>query len=386
MKADRKDIRSMSRAEDKMKAAVIGCGTISEIYLKNMTTRFVNLEIVACADIVMENAKRRAAQFGLEAWTVEEVLESGEIEMVIVLTPAFAHYEVIRRALLAGKHVYTEKTMTIRSQDAKELLEIAEEKNLYLGAAPDTFLGAALQNARRAIDQGALGEITSFQINANRDLDYIGSRFKIVCAPGGGICHDFGVYYLTALVGLLGPVKRVSAIVRNKARIRKNIWKSSPEYGEDYEYPNESQVMAVIELENGICGNFVVNGDSIGTDLADFKIMGTEGVLKLSDPNEFGGEIELIPNGCRCEDAPKNRILDYGFAYTQNSRGVGPAEMARAIRTGEKNRAGKEMAYHVLDVINQMMESSQSGRFETVESTCSRPAPFDDGGELLIMD
>lgn len=358
-----------------MRAGVIGCGAISDIYLKNMINRFDNLEVAACAANHLENAVKKAEEYGLKACTVEELLADPGIELVVILTPAPTHYELIKKALNAGKHVYTEKTITVSVETARELLDLADEKGLYLGAAPDTFLGASWQTARELIDGGRIGEVTSFQISANRDLDVLTSMFGFLRMPGGGICYDYGVYYLTALVSLLGPAKRVCAVVKNRKPLRVNVLPQSPEYGQEFAYPNESQVAAVVELENGITGNFALNGDSILPDQSLFMIYGTKGILKLTDPNQFGGKNELLEyGGAACPAVWKE--VESTFAYGENSRGLGPSEMARAIREERPCRACKEMAYHVLDMIDQMMKSSESGRFEAVPSTCGKPEPL----------
>lgn len=359
-----------------MRTGVIGCGAISDIYLKNMINRFDNLEVAACAANHLENAVKKARKYGLKACTVEELLADPSIELVVVLTPAPTHYELVKRALNAGKHVYTEKTITISTETARELLNLADEKGLYLGAAPDTFLGASWQTARELIDGGRIGEVTSFQISANRDLDVLAGMFSFLRMPGGGICYDYGVYYLTALVSLLGPVKRVCAVVRNRKPFRVNVLPQSPEYGQKFAYPNESQVTAVAELENGITGNFALNGDSILPDQSLFMIYGTKGILKLTDPNQFGGNNELLEYSGDADSPAVWKEVENTFAYGEDSRGLGPSEMARAIREGRPCRADKETAYHVLDIIDRMMKSSESGRFEAVPSTCGRPDPL----------
>ncbi len=356
-----------------LRVGVIGCGAISDIYLKNMIGEFDNLEVVACAAAHVENAVKKAEQYKIRGCTVEELLADDTIDMVVILTPAPTHYELAKKALEAGKHVYTEKTMTIAPDTAAELIKLADEKGLYLGSAPDTFLGASWQTARKMIDEEKLGEITSFQISANRDLDFLASLFGFLRMPGGGICYDYGVYYLTTLVSLLGPVKRVAASVRNGKPVRMNVVPQSPEFGQEFSYPNESQVFAVVELENGVTGNFALNGDSVLADQAMFTIYGTKDILKLTDPNQFGGKNTFMANSYDFANQPAWEEIDNVFPYEENSRGIGPAEMADAILTGRKNRADKEMAYHVLDVIDAMMKSSDSGRFEEVNSTCERP-------------
>lgn len=360
----------------KLRVGVIGCGAISDIYLKNMINEFDNLEVAACAARHLENAQKKAEQYGIKGCTVEELLADESIDMAVILTPAPTHYELIKKALQAGKHVYTEKTITIAPETARELLELADEKGLYLGSAPDTFMGASWQTARKLIDEGKLGEITSFQISANRDLDLLTSMFGFLRMPGGGICYDYGVYYLTALVSLLGPAARVSAIVKNLKPVRVNILPGSPEYGKEFSYANESQVTAVLELENGIAGNFALNGDSVCADQSQFLIYGTKGILKLTDPNQFGGKNMFLANSYDFSKPPVWEEVENVFAHEENSRGIGPSEMAEAVLTGGKNRASKEMAYHVLDIIDKMMKSSDGGQFERVESTCEKPAPM----------
>lgn len=360
----------------KMKIAVVGCGAISDIYLKNMIENFDNLEVVSCCANHLEHAQKKAEKYGIKASTFEEILSDATIELIVILTPAPTHEELIRKALEAGKHVYTEKTMTLSPATAKELICLAEEKQLYLGSAPDTFLGSALQTARKAIDDGLIGEVTSFEACANRDLDLLSSVFHFLRMPGGGICYDFGVYYLTALVSLFGPVERVSALVRNLADRRVNVIPDSPEFGQEFDYQNESQVFSILQMENGITGTLSVNGDSTINDQSVFMIYGKKGILKLTDPNNFGGTVTFIPPLIRFGEKPEPQVLDYGFPYSENSRGLGPSEMADAIFEGRKNRANAQMAYHVLDVIEHMMESSEKGAFVTVPSTCERPEAY----------
>lgn len=361
------------KTDEKLRVAVVGCGAISDIYLQNMIQKFDNLEVVACCAGHLEHALKKAQKFGIKGCTYEEILADASIHMVVILTPAPTHEELIQRALLAGKHVYTEKTMTLSTQSAQKLLQLAAHKGLYLGSAPDTFLGASLQTANRAIAGGLLGQVTSFEACANRDIDLLASLYSFLRMPGGGICYDFGVYYLTALVSLLGPVDSVVSSVHNRAVLRKNIVPDSPEYGQEFRYDNESQVFSILRMENGVTGTFVLNGDSIIEDQAIFTIYGKEGILKLPDPNQFGGKVIYLPRQTSFDQEKQPQELDYGFPYKDNSRGVGPSEMADAILNGRTSRVDAGMAFHVLDVIEQIMVSSKTGTFEKVPSTCSRP-------------
>lgn len=357
----------------KTKVAVIGSGRISEEYLRNMTGFFTNLEVVACSSANMESARKRAAQFGIQARTNAEIFADPEIDMVVILVPAPAHAPLIEQALRAGKHVYTEKTMTVDPEDARRLVELADKKGLYLGSAPDTFLGAAYQTARKALDDGMIGEVMSFSMNLNRNLDLMASLYEFLRLPGGGFAYDYGVYYLTALVALLGPVESLFSVVKNKAVERINCAPQSPDFGKPYTYENESQIYALVNLESGVTGTISMDGDSAMQDLAYFYIYGSKGVLKLSCANDFGGDVVLVPSGFA---GVEPRVLENTSPLTDGNRGIGPAEMADAIASGRPNRASKEMAYHVLDIISQMMKSSDSRQLVPVTSTCQRPAPL----------
>lgn len=360
----------------KTRVCVIGCGKISEIYLQNMTTGFPNLEVVACCDLNAESAQRRAEQFGIEVRTMDQVLNDKTVDMVIVLTPAPSHYKLIKTALLAGKHVYTEKVLSHEKALAQELVDLAKEKGLYLGSAPDTFLGAAFQKARQLVDNGKLGQITSFHVGVNRCLDKLLCKFLFLRLPAGGICYDFGVYHLTALVNLLGPIKEVCAVVENRKPVRIGCLEDGADFGKPYNYDNEAQVTAILRTESGVTGTFVLNGESIGFNQNHFYLYGTDAIAQLPDPNNFGGEIELI----RSRD--DRQIVENELPFAKNSRGIGPSEMAAAIEEGRPNLASCELALHVLDVIECMMESSKTGAFVQVPTTCKRPEPLN-GAALL---
>lgn len=359
-----------------MHVGVIGAGAISDIYLKNMMNEFDRLKVIAIAAHHIENARKKADEYGIEACTVEEMLANPQIEMVVNLTPVGAHYDLIKAALLAGKHVYTEKTITDDPEKAKELFELAEEKKLYLGAAPDTFLGAAWQTARAAIDEGLLGEIHSFAISANRNNNLLLSLFAFLRQPGAGILYDYGVYYITALVSLLGPVSRVGGIVGTPYPIHKNIMPMSPDFGKMMETPNESQVSAVIQLKSGISGTFHIDADNNMKDEAYFAVYGTKGILYLTDPNQFGGTVKYLPNAMDPRNPAKAVELWNFSKFAENSRGIGPAEMADAIFQGRKNRASKEMAYHVLEVLTGILQGGDNGSFADIVSTCDIPEPM----------
>lgn len=359
-----------------VRVGVVGSGIISRIYLENMTRRFEILEVGGVCSAHFENAKRRADEFGLPAMTFEEMLSNPDIDMIVNLTPAPAHEGIIRRALEAGKHVYTEKVMTTSHESARALVDLAAQKGLWLGSAPDTFLGAALQTALRAIDDGLIGEVTSFAFAANRDNSFLTSFFRFLNMPFGGVAYDYAVYYLTALCALLGPVAKVAAAVRAPWPTHEDIDPSSQTFGQMIDTPNESEVSAVLTLASGVSGTAHVNADSVIDDMHFFAIYGTKGILYLPDPNGFGGEVRLQPNWAHDEAPAPVRALECPFGYRDNSRGVGPAEMAWSIREGRPARASADMACHVLEVIDAIIESGRTEAFVRVNSTFERPRPL----------
>ena len=363
-----------------VKTGVIGCGAISDIYLQNMINRFGTLEVVACSARHRENAEKKAAQYGIRAADTVELLSDPDIELIVVLTPAPTHYELVMQALQAGKHVYLEKPLATELTQAKEMITFAREKGLLLASAPETFIGSAVQTARKALDEAKIGEVTSFHIIANRDLTMLASIFNFLRLPGGGICYDYGVYYLTVLCSLLGPMEKVYAQVGNHCRIRKNVFPQSPEFGKDYVYDNESQVNAVLTTKSGIVGTFSLNGDSAAVDQGAFTIHGTKGILRLGDANQFGGDVAFLPNDFM---NPAWETLEPVSPLSDNCRGIGAADLARCIREGGAATASADMACHVLDIIEKIIESGNDGTVHMTETVCERPAPFDHWQRLI---
>ena len=356
---------------------VVGTGIISDIYLKNMTGRFDNLWVKSVSARHLDKAKEKASRYGLLACSVDEMMSDPEIEMIVNLTPVSAHEEIIKKALESGKHVYTEKTMTDHFESAANLCKLADQKGLLLGCAPDTFLGSALQSARRMLDQGILGEITGFSATVNRNNDILLSLFPIGRYPGAGICMDFGVYYVTALVSLLGPVTDVAAFVRAPYTKHQNIIPDSPEFGQWFDSPNESEVSAILRMQSEITGTIHLNADSNTREQANFVILGTKGMLFLTDPNTFGGTVRFLPNSMDFNSPDSFVDLLPGNRFSENERGIGPSEMADAILNGRRTfRTSKELVLHVLEVLQGMLMSGENHTFQHMTTTCEIPEAF----------
>lgn len=274
----------------KVKVGIIGCGNISDIYLKNCTQVFDNLEVVSCADLIRERAEQKAEEYNIKACSVEELLSDPEIEIVINLTIPKAHAEVCLAALEAGKHVYVEKPLAITREDGKEILETAKEKGLLVGGAPDTFLGAGLQTCRKLIEDGWIGQpigATAFMVNHGHESWHPDPEFYY--KVGGGPMFDMGPYYLTALISLMGPIKRVTGSAR--ITFPERLITSEPKYGTKISVDVPTHVAGIMDFESGAIGTILTSFDVWGSQLPRIEVYGTTGSMIVPDPNTFGGPV-----------------------------------------------------------------------------------------------
>lgn len=351
----------------RVKTAVIGCGVISESYMRNLKNRFSIIELTACSDLDQSRMNARAEQFDISAKTYEEILSDPEIEMIINLTNPAIHYQITKSALDAGKHVYSEKMLGVSVKEAKELCDTADERGLYLGVAPDTFLGGTIQTAAYLIEHGMIGKPLSFVASLTRDFGIFGEILPHLRKKGGSLAMDTGCYYLTALAGLLGPAKRVAAFCTVNEPERKARRMDRPGFDETYSIEVENLLTASLQYENGVVGTFHINSDCIFDESRILTIYGTEGILTIDDPNQFGSRLTLQ----KPFSGPLDFPLTHGF--TDECRGIGAAEMAWSIRKDRPNRACKEMGYHVLEMLEGMVISSNEGRYYDLKSSFQKP-------------
>ena len=357
-----------------VKTAVVGCGKISDAYLKTMISRFKVLEVVGCCDRNPDKAQAQAQQYGIKTISIEEILADDSIELVVNLTAPTAHYAVIKQLLEAGKHVYTEKVLAVELEHAAELVKLADEKQLYLGAAPDTFLGSALQTARYVVDSGMLGDITSCSCALTRDGDILNRAFPFTTKPGGGIGFDVGIYYITALLSILGPVKEVAGIVRTRNPERMDY--TLEHFGEPYLIENENIMAGMLQFDCGTVGTMLFDSNSIFIlpEKPHLVLCGTMGIMYLADPNCFGGDVRVILKGNQ-----EPFIMPPSHAFREECRGLGVAEMAWSMRQERKNRANKELAYHALEVLQGIVKSSSTQANQNMQSTFEKMPPLPRG-------
>ncbi|WP_417249109.1 Gfo/Idh/MocA family protein [Celeribacter sp.] len=367
---------------EKLGVGIIGCGNISKAYL-DLAPNFKALEVRAVADINMDAAKARAADYeGVRAITVDELMAADDVDLIINLTIPAAHFEVTKRALENGKHAYSEKPYVLSLEEGEELRKLAEAKGLRVGSAPDTFMGGAHQFARHIIDSGQLGQITSGTCHfMGPGMEMWHPNPDFFFQPGGGPVLDMGPYYITNLVQLLGPVKSVTAM-SNKGKDKRTITTDCPRKGEVLDVVVDTNVHALVEFVSGANISMTLSWDVWGHKHQNMELYGTEGAIYVPDPNFFGGEVTTI--GTDCEEVVEEQwdhpfsILNHDFdkpIHRANYRTAGVADMAQAIVEGRPHRCSIELATHVIEVLTAILKSGETNTNVAMTTTCERPAP-----------
>lgn len=344
---------------------VIGAGVIAGTYLENMTA-FPDVVVHAVGDLRPEAAQARAEEYGVAtAGTPDVVLTHPDVEIVVNLTIPAAHVEVALAAVAAGKHVWSEKPFALDRDGGTKLLAAASEAGVRLGCAPDTFLGAGLQTARRIIDAGDIGEpLTALALMQSPGPESWHPNPAFLFADGAGPLFDMGPYYLTLLVQTFGPVAVVAGLA-STARATRTIG-SGPLAGQDFDVTVPTHVSTIARFENGTSSQSIFSYDSALPRAGFVEISGTEATLSLPDPNNFHGEVRLYARGSDDWEV----VAD---VESVAGRGLGVLDMARAIRTGQPHRATGDLAQHVLDVMVSVAESVETRAFVDVNSTVAVP-------------
>lgn len=348
--------------------AIVGCGAISRAYAPSIAA-YDHLDLVACADLEPARAARLAEKHGIpRACTVDEVLADPTIDVVVNLTPPLAHEPITRAILESGRHAYSEKPLGTDLTAARGLVSLAAERGLRLGCAPDTFLGVGLQTAAAAIADGAIGTpvgASAFMLSRGPESWHPSPDFFY--APGGGPLFDMGPYYLTALVQLLGPARRVTAMT-SAIRSERTVG-SGDRAGETFPVEVPTHVATTIELASGPIATLTTSFDVTATRHGNIEVYGTEATLVVPDPNYFEGTVLIGNAGNSRWDEVTPRVAD-----VVQQRGTGLADMAWAERTGRAHRASGDLALHVVELMTATIDAADEGRTVELTTTCTSPA------------
>ena len=363
---------SQSSSHRPVKVGIIGCGAISHTYLKGLKT-FPILETVHLADLDPERARAQAEAYGIGRHSgPEELLANPEVEIVINLTIPKVHAEVNLAALGAGKHVYCEKPFSITRAEGLPVIERAKELGLRLGSASDTFLGSAHQTCRKLIDDGAIGRpLSAVAFMATHGVETWHPNPTFYYDIGGGPMFDMGPYYLTALVNMIGPMRRVSG--STGVGFAERLVTSQPLAGTRIAVKTPTHLAGTIDFANGAIATVMMSFDIWSTHLPRIEVYGTEGTLSVPDPNGTVGQVLL-------KRSEHREWRDMPLTHTEMAtRGAGVADMAYAIRSGRPHRASGELAYHVVDAMQAFEESSVSEHHVALSSPCCQPAAIPPG-------
>ena len=360
-----------------LRIGLIGCGAISRQYLET-AARLDDIAITAAADLRADRAADVASRYGTRAMSVDALLADPDVDLVLNLTVPAAHAEVAMLAIGAGKPVYGEKPLAATTVDARAILGAAAAAGLRVGCAPDTVLGTGVQTARKAIDDGRIGQpiaATATMVTPGHERWHPDPDFYY--QPGGGPLLDMGPYYITALVTILGPVVAATGIASHTRSTRTIA--SGPRAGETIPVDTETHVTGVLVHASGVLSTLLMSFDVVASRAARIEIHGEAASLVVPDPNMFEGDVEL-----RGLEAADWVTLPPSAGYRSASRGYGIADMA-ATPVGVEPRAGGRLAYHVLDVMESLLASASSGRAVDVSSRCERPAPVPLGDLAGVM-
>tara|TARA_B110000977_G_scaffold169766_1_gene219961 strand:+ start:4427 stop:5548 length:1122 start_codon:yes stop_codon:yes gene_type:complete len=356
-----------------LRVGIIGCGNISTAYLQ-LASMFKGYDIVAVADINMDNARARAAEFDVRAQTVDDLLAAADVDLVINLTIPAAHVDVSRAILKAGKHVYSEKPFVLCLAEAQELGDIAKAEGVRIGSAPDTFMGGSHQLARNLIDAGVIGKVTSgTAVVMSSGMEDWHPNPDFFFQKGGGPILDLGPYYICNLVQLLGPVQKVTSFTGMASDTR--TIQNGPRNGETVPVETPTTIHSVLSFESGAIITLLASWDVWASNHPIMELYGSEGTMDVPDPNFFGGILTVTErSGDPVEKSWDHPFSVPNFEETQaNYRGAALADMALAIAEGRPHRCNDEFATHVVEVMTAILEAGETGTVMTMTTTCSKP-------------
>ena len=358
-----------------LKVGMVGVGSISGIYLRKFDDTFKNVKLVAVCDLIRERAEKAQEKYGIPKLydTMEEMFADPEIDIVLNLTRPYQHYEVSRAALLAGKHVYSEKPLGADFEEGTALVKLALEKGLWIGGAPDTFMGAGIQTCRKLVDEGKIGDIIGGRaVMGNRGMEMWHPDPDFYYQRGGGPLLDMGPYYITALTNILGGIKSVYGTSRTTFKER--LITSEPHKGDIIKVTVPTHYESLLTFECGATISLFTSFDVYKTKQANIQLYGTKGNLYVPDPNGFGADGGMrFLNG----ETGEEEELALEFDYNENSRCLGLADLAAAIEQGRPPRTSYKQTYHVLEAMTGIMKSAETGLPYEMTTKFEREAPMD---------
>ncbi len=366
-----------------MNIGVIGCGNISDTYFESQKI-FNNLNIIACADLIKDLADQKASQYNIKSQSVDELLKNEDVDLILNLTIPSAHKEIIIRSLESGKNCYSEKPLAINFSEGLEIQKISQNNNLFVGCAPDTFLGAAGQKARELIEKNTIGKIVlgTFNIMSHGMEDWHPNP-DFFFKPGAGPVFDLGVYYITQLINLNGPIKNVNALSGTASNER--IITSKARFGEKITVETPTTLIGTLEFHNNSKIQFFCSWDVWKHKHSFIELYGLDGSIIIPDPNFFSGNILLSDKNNEWKKINNDKMLlglpnkiDNDGIKIANYRGIGLSEMINSIKKNNKPRCSLDLSLHVLEVMEGIIKSSETKTEINIITKPDRPEFLDE--------
>lgn len=345
--------------------AIIGCGNISRAYASALGGCGEQLRLIGSFDLVRSRAEELSREFGGRVYdSFDDVLTDAAVDLVLNLTIHQAHAEVISRALEAGKHVHTEKPLALDPVEAKKLVALAKKRRRRLSCAPTTFMGEAQQTAWKLVRQGMLGtvRVVYCEMNWGRIETWHPNPAPFYEV---GAMYDVGVYPLTVLTTIFGPVQLVRGY--GQVVMPDRVTRS----GQAFHVETPDWMCGLCQFESGqvlrITASFYVGA----TKQEGIEIHGDAGSLILGSAANFEADVLLRTDG-QWQKQPPVREPYKGVDW---SRGL--IDLYEALRDNRPHRASAEQAAHVIETIAGIHKSAQTGRPVTIRSRFEPPAPME---------
>ena len=349
----------------KIRVAIVGCGNVSTRYAEQIKT-YAPCELTGFTDVDVSRARAFAEKYGGRVYAdLDALLADPAVDLVVNLTIHHAHYAVIKQCLLAGKHVHSEKPLALSYREAKELVELATARGLRLSCAPITYMGEAQQTAWRLLRDGKAGRVrlAYAEINHGRIEDWHPNPEPFYAV---GVLWDVGVYPLTLLTTMFGPVRKVTAAgkVIHPDRVTQE--------GRKFNITRPDFVTAMLEFEEGLTArftaNFYVRGGKQGGGI---ELNGDLGSIYLGDFQQFSAPVAYAPYGKPYEPVPP---LKPPFEGIEFARGV--EEMAKAMQAGRPQPSTGAQAAHIVEILEGIDTSMKRGGAVAVNSSFPQPPPM----------
>ena len=353
-------------AEKRIRVAVIGCGSVSNMYLPHLS-KSPYVELISACDIKPERAAAQAKKYNIpnQYAHIDQLLAGAPFDMMVNLTNMQEHGRLNKQALMAGKHVWSEKPMANTYAEGKALLDLARQKKLRIWGAPAVVNSPQFAYMSRSIQEGKLGKIAA----AHAHYGHTGPSWSaFFYEKGGGSLPDLGVYNLATLSGLLGPVKSVAAMtsIINKERVVDDKGKIAVEA--------EDNAMVIMDHGNGVlshvqCGfNYFdpYGHEGKGQERPTISIWGSAGNMALIgyDWAPFG--VELANSWT---EPPKRFATDTGtYVWEQ-----GATIVAESLINEKEPLINAEHALHVLEIIEAVRASQETGKRMILKSSFPWP-------------